>query len=747
MKKTSLTAQVSFAGTLRRLVFLTALLASPAWGQALDGGAESDAGPWVAEVVSIDAGVPIVPVASSDMVGVQEITVRSRGTVAQQMMASAEAVNVLDLRRARQQSADLGEVLARTQGVAVRREGGLGSGATISLNGLQNEQVRIFLDGVPLERTGYPFGLTNVPVNLVERVEMYRGVVPVRLGADALGGAINLISDPRYETHVAASYQGGSFGLHRSSVNGRYRHDRTGIVAGVSGFVDSAKNNFFYDDREIQQPDGSSVTRRLRRFHDAYRAYGGTAEVGVVDKRWAKRLIVSGFAATMDKDVQHNTFMSLVFGEVTRGQDSYGSTVRYEVDLTPSLTLESFVNYSRRRVDFRDVSKNKYNWAGDIVDTFARGNGGEIGGRPTNTSLFEDGIFSRTMLTWVPATGHALRASLTPSFASRHTENHLPAAENRNLKDKIVQFVAGAEHQFDWFQDRLSNIAFAKLYSLRTSHDSIPEGTLRIKRNAQRTIRNWGIGDSLRFRFTNWLMAKLSYEYTTRLPNTDELFGDGVLVEPNAQLKPERSHNVNFGPRITVERARFGSLTLDINAFLRETKDQILFIARSLRAPYSNVSDARGRGLENAVSWSAPGRWLGIDSSLTWLDLRNTSDQGVFAALRNLRMPNRPWLFASWGARLRFDKLPRRTDTLEPFYFGRYTHRFDRGWAIVAPSERLHVPYQINHDLGATYSITRRDATMSATFECDNLTDARLYDLWGVQRPGRGFYLKLTAQL
>ena len=40
-----------------------------------------------------------------------------------------------------------------------------------------------------------PFGIANVPVNLIERVEIYRGVVPIRFGADALGGAVNLVSD------------------------------------------------------------------------------------------------------------------------------------------------------------------------------------------------------------------------------------------------------------------------------------------------------------------------------------------------------------------------------------------------------------------------------------------------------------------------------------------------------------------------------------------------------------------------
>ncbi|MEJ7658795.1 MAG: TonB-dependent receptor plug domain-containing protein [Hymenobacter sp.] len=37
-------------------------------------------------------------------------------------------------------------------------------------------------------------GLNALPVSLVERVEVYRGVTPARPGADALGGALNVLT-------------------------------------------------------------------------------------------------------------------------------------------------------------------------------------------------------------------------------------------------------------------------------------------------------------------------------------------------------------------------------------------------------------------------------------------------------------------------------------------------------------------------------------------------------------------------
>ena len=134
-----------------------------------------------------ESPVPVVAAPADDVAPV-EVTVQGISD-AERLRQSAEAVKVVETKRASRESADMAEVLARTQGVGVRRSGGLGSGTRFSLNGLTDEQIHFFIDGVPLDLAGYPFGVSNVPVHGVQRVEIYAGVVPIRLGADALGGA------------------------------------------------------------------------------------------------------------------------------------------------------------------------------------------------------------------------------------------------------------------------------------------------------------------------------------------------------------------------------------------------------------------------------------------------------------------------------------------------------------------------------------------------------------------------------
>jgi len=84
---------------------------------------------------------------------------------------------------------------------------------------------------------------------------------------------------------------------------------------------------------------------------------------------------------------------------------------------------------------------------------------------------------------------------------------------------------------------------------------------------------------------------------------------------------------------------------------------------------------------------------------------------------------------------------------VEPFYAGRYVHRFYRGWESQGLlTYKQDVDPQVMHDVGVSWVVNRAEARVTSTFEIDNVTDARLYDNFGVQRPGRAFYVKMTGE-
>jgi vitamin B12 transporter len=693
---------------------------------------------------SLDELLEELPPEAGDLA---EVTVGVSRSPAKQLQQSAEAVNVIDTRKAQTQTADMGEVLARTQGIAVRRSGGLGSEARFSLNGLYDDQIRFFLDGVPLELAGFPFGITNVPVNLIDRIEVYRGVVPVRLGADALGGAVNLVTDQSRETHLGMSYQVGSFGLHRATLDGRWRHEPSGLIVGAAAYLDIAKNDYEID-VEVADERGRLSPATVRRFHDAYLSYGATFEVGVVDLPWAKRLTLQAFGSTYDKDLQHNVVMTVPYGEVEYGETVLGTTARYDVALSELFDLELVANYARRTIDFIDKGVWVYDWYGQRIRE--RRVGGEIESDPTDQTIWEDGLFGRAMLSAWVGSQNTLRLSTSPRFVTRTGDERIqadPAARDPlTAEQDLLTVVTGLEHEVSLFGDVFSNIVFVKNYVYAAdSEEPLPGGTFRERDKDSNTF---GMGDSLRLRIIEGIYGKMSYEYATRLPRPDEVFGDGVLVLANLELEPEVSHNFNIGPRIELRDEATGEWTLDVNGFLRDSDRLVVLLSNDRFSTYQNVYRARALGIENAGAWTSPGRYLALDGTLTYQDVRNASDEGTFGSFEGDRIPNRPYLFGSWGARLRFAGLPSEQDTLEPFYSGRYVQGFYRGWESQGLTQfKQVVDTQVTHSAGVSYHFDRYPYRGTATLEIDNVTDAKVFDNFGVQRPGRAFYFKITGDV
>lgn len=670
-----------------------------------------------------------------------EVTIRGESE-ATRLRRSARAVKVVETTEARREAADLGEVLARTEGVAVRRDGGLGSSARFSLDGFGGDQVRFFLDGIPLELSGYPFGLANVPVNLVERVEVYRGVVPVALGADALGGAVNLVSERLASgTHGSASYQAGSFGTHRVTAGAGHRTD-SGLVLRAAGFFDDAANDYPVD-VEVVDERGRPAPARVDRFHDAYRAAGGNLEAGFVDRPWARRLLLRAFVTDFDKELQHNPVMTVPYGDAAYGRTSAGASLLFERDVAETVELSAVAGYVHGRATFRDVGPCGYNWLGECIGP----RDAEIGTRPRDERWREHHLYGRLNLVWAPRANHALRLSLAPTFLTRTADDVRLGGEIRDPLEAergYLTLVSGMEYEVRLFDGRLENIVFVKDYlqSLDAEEPHVAGGFVRRDREVHRA----GLGNSLRYRFADGLYGKASYEWATRLPRPDEVFGDGVLTEANLDLAPETSHNLNLGLAVEGRIGRAGRFRGEVGGILREADRLIVLLGSDLVLKHQNVFSARALGAEAAAGWTSPGDRFSLLGNATYLDFRNVSDEGTFAPQRGDRLPNQPYLFANAAARLRFDEVAAAGDGLSFSWNTRFVGEFFRRWESEGlTSSKQVIPAQLVHSLAAVYLVPTALADVSVTAEAQNLTDERAYDTFGAQRPGRAFYVKTTA--
>jgi vitamin B12 transporter len=678
-----------------------------------------------------------------------EVVVRA-DSAARRLRESAQAVKVVETDEARRHTADAGEVLARTEGVAVQRSGGLGSESRLSLHGLTGDQIRVFLNGVPIEFSGFGLGVSTVPVNWVQRFEIYRGVVPIRLGADALGGAIDVITDRSTRgTSVVGSYATGAFDTHQLALNARTLHDASGFLARVSGFYDTSANDYLVD---VRVPDelGRLQPARVRRFHDGYRAGGARVELGFVDRPWARSLLLEAFGTSFDRDVQHNVNMSVPYGEATTGQTVLGGTLHYEQPRVPGAPLDTsaLVGYSHRRLDFRDISRWVYDWFGTRVFERSAGSG-ETSTLASDRSQWEHRLIGRSNLTRELGEQQRLRLVLAPDFTTRTGTERLRVNPERRdpltTERSVFQLVSGLEHSFRDLGDVIENLAFAKHYLYRPSTDQVEVFDNSIRHIEDITHRA-GFGDTFRAWILPWLMAKASYEYATRLPRPDEVFGDGSLVLPNLALSPETGHNANIGVLIETDPAfGAGGVSLEASGFLRHTERMVvrLLAEDRVHSIHQNVGTAQTLGLDGVARWTTPLRLLTLQVNATWQDQRNRSERGAFTAFDGQRIPNRPWLFANGSATLRFPELGAAAAELSLSWITRYVQAFRAGWEQGAGDETNRIPAQLTHAASALYSLAG-PWTLDFALDLSNVTNARVFDVLGVQRPGRAAFFKIT---
>jgi len=141
------------------------------------------------------------------------------GAARADVTAASSVVSPADSPRARD---DLGTLLLEVPGANVTRQGGLGGLTTVSLRGSNPDEVRVYLDGVPLNQAvGGAVDLSTLPLGDVERVEVYRGSTPIAFGESALGGVIAVSTrTPEGPAWVAGRAGAGSFQTFSGDVMG-----------------------------------------------------------------------------------------------------------------------------------------------------------------------------------------------------------------------------------------------------------------------------------------------------------------------------------------------------------------------------------------------------------------------------------------------------------------------------------------------------------------------------------------------
>lgn len=305
---------------------------------------------------------------SPDVIELNAVTVTATGVG--RVKRSAYNAIAIDTRGMQNTTKNLSDALATAPGVKLRESGGVGSDMQLMVDGFSGKHVKVFIDGVPQEGVGSSFGLNNIPVSFAKRIEVYKGVVPVGFGTDALGGVINIVTEKQPRRWFAdASYSYGSFNTHKSYVHFGQAL-KNGFTYEVNAFQNYSDNDYRVD-APVKNFDTGSFNEaekvRVRRFHDNYHNEAVVAKAGVTGKPWADRLMVGLTYSHMYKDIQTGMRQKTVFGEKHRYGHSLMPSLEYSKRnlLVEGLNVVLTANYNRNSTVNVDTARYQYNWLGE----------------------------------------------------------------------------------------------------------------------------------------------------------------------------------------------------------------------------------------------------------------------------------------------------------------------------------------------------------------------------------------------
>lgn len=688
---------------------------------------------------------------TADVQQLDEVTVVSTGV--SRVKRSAFNAVAVDTKELQNTTKNLSEALAKAPGMKLRESGGVGSDMQVMMDGFSGKHVKVFIDGIPQEGTGSSFGLNNIPVGFAERIEVYKGVVPVGFGTDAIGGVINIVTNKQRRRWFAdASYSYGSFNTHKSNV--RFGQTlKNGFTYEINAFQNYSDNDYYVDAPVLNFETGSFNEKelaRVRRFNDTYHNEAVVAKAGFVDQKWADRLMLGFIWSHMYKDIQTGVRQKTVFGEKHRFAHSLIPSVEYSKRnlLLKGLDLMFSANYNRNATTNVDTAHYKYNWLGEKSPLNTPGEQSRQYSRADN-----DNWNATATLNYRAGRIHLFTLNHVLSTFRRDNTSLLAAeAQTDPIVKQTRKNITGLSYRL-MPSDRWNLSAFGKYYRQYVAGPMAEDDTGSNYVRTSRTVSSWGYGAAGTYFILDGLQAKLSYERAYRLPTIEEMFGDEDLESGQISLRPESSHNLNLSLSYAKTLGRH-SFYLEGGLVYRDTHDYIQRNVQDLsggkeNATYINYGNVLTKGYNLSARYSL-GRWLSLGGNYTQMDVRDNERYQIGStgtSVENLgyrsRMPNVPYRFADFDANFYWYDLGRRGNLLTLTYDNQWTHSFSYYSEVIGSSSDYIVPNQFSHNLSLTYSL--KNGRYNFSVECRNLTDADLYDNFSLQKAGRAFYGKIRV--
>lgn len=673
------------------------------------------------------------------------------------------AMNVIETKEAAVRNIQTNELLDRTAGVRVRQNGGLGSSVNYNLNGMSGNSVRIFIDGIPISTYGQSFNLNSIPPALIERIEVYKGVTPIHLSEDALGGAINVVLKRGLQDSFNASLSGGSFNTWQGNFSGITRTAKNGFTLQASSFYNFSDNDYEVWGKFVKNtlPNGRLENVRAKRFNDAYKSLGGQVEAGFTNVSWADRFMVGVNASDSYREIQHGTYMTKPYmGRFEEANAQVLSLVYKKRDfLVKGLSLDVTGMYSKRHQVVNDTVKWNYNWFGEKNldldgNPILSSTGAQQGPATINHSRYK--VFSvRANLAYEINYNHRFVLNHLYSNFDRDDNDEMKSVLERNFIDQrnLTKSVTGLAYEMKAFDAKLKTNLFSKYYEQKIEKikpvlKNINGAQQRVDEITSRKNDYLGYGLAASYLIKPSIALLASFEKALRLPAETEIFGDpGENIVENIALKAEISNNVNIGFKIGPYKIGKHNLSYSVNGFIRDTKDKIGIHVNARNndaiqtVPYINLDKTKSKGFDMELNYDFNNRFIVFvnASKFNTVFSKKLDANGNEFAYYNQQLPNEPFFTVSGSAQYAIPNFLLEKSTLNLHYGFNLIKPFYTNWL---ETEYFQTPNQFIQDVGLSYIFPNKQFILS--FDAKNIFNKEAYDNFAVQKPGRAFYVKLN---
>lgn len=671
-----------------------------------------------------------------------EVVVISKDEI-RRLRSSGMPVSVITQQQLSGTASNINDVLARTVGVTVRNTGGMGSASRISVRGLEGKRMGMFIDDAPIGQISNFVAINDIPISMIERIEVYKGIVPYKFGGSALGGAVNVVTKEYPPLYFDASYEISSFNTHQLGTVFKRSDSKSGIQFGAGGILSYSDNN--YKMKLINQGD-----RVVRRNHDMFRKAIGAVSLKAT-KWWFDEVKLELIYMGTHQELQG---VDKNIREAYNSSNSFVSAMKLEREnfFLQGLDMNLEAAYAYGKFGLKDKAMRRYDWDGNVLPPVSPF-GGEQGSYPSDGNNKSHDVAVKLNMNYLINWQHAVNLNIYAGNTDLRPKDELmdkAMGFKANFDSRLTNATVGVSHDLTLFNGRFQNAFTLKDFYYSSSSRSI--NTYSIKEPQQvNTSKNFiGFSNAMRYKITPELMAKGSFNSEVRIPTSEELIGNGYSVLSSPALKPERTNGVNIGMLYRKVNRSGGILELELNTFYNMLSDMIRFTPDMIPtlARYRNFGSVRTLGVEiEAKADVLPVLYLYANG--TYQDLRdarkNIPGREVENPTKGKRIPNVPYLMANCGAEFHKENLfGGKGQNTRILFDASYIHQYFYDFKMSKYQERK-IPTTFTMDAGIEHSFCNDMLTL--TFKLKNIANRRVISDFNYPLPGRTLGFKIRYVL